>query len=339
MSGLDGKVLVDAAEQVASWKRPLLISHMKPDGDALGSLTAMRAILWSLGADPIAALFDPMPTRYALFDRYGPIPVLGRDIHESVLSAVDAVMLLDTCAYKQIDPLADWLRGASCPKLVVDHHLTRDELADVYLTDFRAAATCLILYEWARVVDWPIDRAVSEALFIGIAMDTGWFRHSNTDERALSASAELMARGAKAHELFQGLFQRESPERVRLLGVALETLELLAQGRIAVMALSLNDFGIAGATPADTEDILNEPMRIDSVVVSVLLAEQGDGVVRVSFRSKPPLEDGAPDVDSAALAQAFGGGGHRRAAAARIDGSLAEVHGAIIEHIERVLSD
>ncbi len=338
MSGLDAKVFAETAERVVSWKHPLLISHTKPDGDALGSLTAMRAILRSLGADPVAILFDPVPNRYAVFDGYGPMQVLGRDIHESDLAGVDAVILLDTCTYSQVQPLADWLRGATQPKLAVDHHLTRDELADLYITDFRAAATCLILYEWARAVGWPIDHAVSEALFIGIAMDTGWFRHSNTDERAMSASAELMARGVRPHELFQGLFQRESPARIRLLGAALGSVKLLAQGRLAVMSLSLEDFAVLGATPADTEDILNEPMRIGSVVVSVMLVEQDNGQVRVSFRTKPPLEEGAPNIDAAAVAQAFGGGGHRRASAARIDGTLADARGAIVGHIERVLA-
>jgi phosphoesterase RecJ-like protein len=170
-------------------------------------------------------------------------------------------------------------------------------------------------------------------------MDTGWFRHSNTDERALRAAAELMSRGARAHELHQALFLRESPARIRLLGVALDTLELLARGRLAVMSLSQDSFAVAGAGAGDTEDILNEPMRIDSVVVSAMLVEQGNGLIRVSFRTKPPLEEGAPDIDAAGIAKSFGGGGHRRAAAARIDGSLADVRGTVIERIQQALPD
>ena len=339
MSGLDAGIFVEAAGRIASWKRPLLLSHTKPDGDALGSLVAMRAMLRSQGADPLAVMFDPIPKRYALFGRYGPIPVLGRDIQESDLARVDGVILLDTCAYSQLDPVAEWLRSARQPKLAVDHHITRDESADLYLVDERAAATCLILYDWARAVGWHLDEAARQVLFVGIAMDTGWFRHSNTDGRALAAVADLVSGGVCPAELHRELFQRESPGRIRLLGVALNGLELHSDGRLAVTSLSAQDFIASGATPADTEDIVNEPMRIESIVVSVLLAEREGGLIGVSFRSNPPLDEAAPDIDVSAVAQAFGGGGHRRASAARIPGRLPQVRQAVINHIERLLRE
>ena len=328
MNGLDAGVFVEAAGRIASWKRPLLLSHTKPDGDALGSLVAMRALLQSQGADPLAVMFDPIPKRYALFTRYGPIPVLGRDTQESDLTYVDGIILLDTCAYSQLDPLAEWLRAARQPKLAVDHHITRDDSADLYLIDEQAAATCLILYDWARAVGWHLDKVARDVLFVGIAMDTGWFRHSNTDGRTLAAVADLVAGGVSPTELYRELFQCESPGRIRLLGAALNSLELHSDGRLAVTLLSAQDFIAAGATPADTEDIVNEPMRIDSVAVSVLLAEREGGLIGVSFRSKPPFDETAPDIDVAAVAQAFGGGGHRRASAARIPGRLPQVHQA-----------
>jgi phosphoesterase RecJ-like protein len=338
MSGLDRGLLADAAERITAWKHPLLLSHMKPDGDALGSLIAMRAILQSHGADPLAVLFDPIPVRYAVFRRYGALPVLGRDVHEPDLADADGVILLDTCSYSQIEPVADWLRAASLPVLAVDHHVTRDELADIYVIDERSAATCLILFEWARAVEWPIDEFARDAMFIGLAMDTGWFRFSNTDTRALSAAADLVARGAHPHELASDLFQRESPGRIRLLGAALASLELLAGGRLAVQSLTARDFADAGAASTDTEDIVNEPMRIESVVVSVLLAERENGLIGVSFRSKPPREERTLDLDVSAVAKAFGGGGHRRASAARVSGPLDEVRRSIVHHLETALT-
>ena len=177
-----------------------------------------------------------------------------------------------------------------------------------------------------------------------MAMDTGWFRHSNTDHRVLAAAADLVACGVRPHELYESLFLRESAARVRLQSAAIATMELLAADRVAVMTLTRRAIADAGATVADTEDIVNEPLRIASVVVSVLLVEHDDGVVRASFRSKPPLEAPAgstqtaqPDIDVAALAQFFGGGGHRRASGARIPGPLPDVRRRIVESLmERV---
>ena len=339
MSALEVTVFQEAANLITAWKRPLLLSHTIPDGDALGSLTAMRLLLRSQGVEATAAVFDAISNRYAIFERFDPMPVWGKDMGESNVTDVDAVILLDTCAYSQLTPIADWLRATKLPKVAVDHHITRDVEAELYVIDESAAANCLILYEWARAVGWPIDRETAKAMFIGIAMDTGWFRHANTDGRVLAASAELVDRGANTHELFEQLYLRETHGRVRLLGAALETLELLADERLAVMVLDAEAFPRVGATYVDTEDIVNEPLRINAVVVSVLLVDRGDGLIRVSFRSKPPLNHGMPDVDVAAVAQTFGGGGHRNAAGARVKGKLAEVHTSIARHLERMLTD
>ncbi len=344
MSSLSAQSFIDAATRIASWRRPLLVTHEKPDGDALGSLVAMYALLRSQGIQPTALLFDPIPARYELFHRFRPIPILGRELEVSDLDTCDAVIVLDTCAYTQLRPIADWVRAATKPKLAVDHHSTRDDLADFYLVDDSAAATCLILYDWALAVKWPIEPDVAQALFIGTAMDTGWFRHSNTDHRVLAAAADLVARGVRPHELYESLYLRESAARVRLQSAAVATMELLAGDRAAVMTLTRRAIADAGATAADTEDIVNEPLRIASVVVSVLLVEHDDEVVRVSFRSKPPLETplastptAQPDIDVAALAQFFGGGGHRRASGARIPGPLQEVRRRIVESlVERI---
>ena len=351
MNLYSANVLRKAAAVVSTWRRPLLLSHAKPDGDALGSLVAMRAMLRGRGVEALALLYDEIPSRYALFRRFAPLPIRRQDLEVTDLSGIDGVIILDTCTYNQLTPIADWLREARVPKLAVDHHLTRDELADHYVIDESAAATCLMLYEWAKAADWSLDHEACEALFVGIAMDTGWFRHSNTDARALSAAAELVARGVPPHRLYDSLFHRETSARIRLLGAALGTLELHAGGRLGVMTLSTDAIRSAGASTADTEDIVNEPLRIESVVVSVLLVEQTDGVIRISFRSKPPNvwhrhpagentgwkpvppSQPRPDIDVARLAQSFGGGGHARAAGAKTKGNLAEVADRVVESI------
>ena len=341
MSALNDTVFIEAASRIARSKRPLLVTHTNPDGDALGSLVAMRSVLRAKGVDALAVLFHPLPRRYAYFSRYDPLPVLELDVKDEDLSLVDAVMLLDTCTYSQLRPIKAWLRVAQVYKIAVDHHITRDDVADLYVVDESAAANCLILYDWLRAVDWPLDEETRDALFIGIAMDTGWFRFSNADDRALAAAADLVARGVSPHRLHQQLFQQEASGRVRLLAEALNTMELLCDDRLGVMTLSGESFTRAGAAHEDTEDIVNEPLRIGSVVVSVLLVERGDGVVRSSFRSKPPVDESSPgiDVDVATVAQTFGGGGHRRAAGARITGTLPDVRKAVVDRLREALNE
>jgi phosphoesterase RecJ-like protein len=319
-----------AAECVLQWRRPLLLTHAKPDGDAIGSLVALQRLLRSRGSSPLAILFDDCPPRYADLCALGQLDKLGGSKTIDDLEGCDGVVLLDTCSFVQLAPVADWLRTSTRPKLAVDHHLTRDPIVDHDLVDTTAAATCLILYEWAISVGWPIDERTAAGLFVGLASDTGWFRHSNTDARALAIVAALARLGVEPHVWFERLFQRETTSRLRLRAEALSSLELLENDRLAILSLSREAFDRSRAAADDTEDLINEPLQIGSVWVSILLVEQEGGPVRVSFRSKPPVQPGDQDFDVAAFAQRFGGGGHRRAAGARIEGALGDVRECLV---------
>jgi len=328
----DRNAFAEAERFLSNTRRPVLFSHEKPDGDALGSLLALRSMLRGRGVNAHAMLFDPIPRRYAANFSTNEFVHHSDEAGKKLLANCDAVIILDTCTYSQLRPIADWLRNAKVPKLVFDHHLTREDLADHYVIDVSAAATSLILYEFAVATQWQLEANALNAMFIGIATDTGWFRHSNADSRALAAAADLTDRGVKPFELFQSLYQQDSAARVKLLGSALTSLEFHG-GKLAVITLDRDAFLRTGATPADTEDIVNEPLRIAPVLVSILFVEQEDGVVRVNFRSKPPLRGVSSeqaDVDVAALAGTFGGGGHRRAAGARINGPLASAKEIVI---------
>lgn len=331
MSVIEASRFHAAKQTIADWRRVVLFCHEKPDGDAIGALVAMRSTLRQLGLHADAVLFDSLPDRYAFFREDDALPVFGKDFAASKLADYDAAVILDTCSFSQLRPIADWLRAASVPTLVVDHHATRDDIGRTHLIEDSAAATCLILYDWFRTVGWPISPQSARALFVGIATDTGWFRHSNTDDRVLSVCGDLVARGVRPNPIFQALFQQDAASRVRLLGAALTSLELRAENRLAVMTMDPETFARCAATPADTEDLVNEPLRIGSVVVSILLVDQGDGQIRVNFRSKAGV---SPDVDVSALAGRFGGGGHRRAAGVRVKNALATARAEIVTAAE-----
>lgn len=339
-----------ASHFIARWRRPLLISHTRPDGDAIGSLVAMRAFLRAAGADPVGVIFDGIPYRYAFLDRDDPLRVFPREVSVDDLARVDGVVIVDTASNGQVEPLADWLRSTHPPCLVVDHHVTRDMPADCWVVDESAAATCLILHDWARAMGWPIDSATAEALFVGLGTDTGWFRHSNTDARALAAAADLAGCGLSANRLAQRLYQSDHEARVRLLAEVLQSLELHCDGRLAITTLPASAIARLGGRLSDTEDVVNEPLRIATVIASVFLVEQpaatgaqvelrgvpqtstgsAPPITRINFRSKAPLSSTDMDIDVALIARSFGGGGHRRASGARLAVPLAEAKSRVL---------
>lgn len=317
-------------------KKPILFSHRKPDGDALGAMVGLQQLLIGLGASPQPFIYEPLSPRYLSFPEFANVPAWKNG--DAVPAECDGIIIVDTCAWSQLEPIEKLLREATVPRLVIDHHQTRDDLADDYWIDTSAAATCLMLFELARRQGWKIDSAAANALFIGIATDTGWFRHSNTDARVHHSAAELHTLGVEAEVLFDRLYLQDGAPRVRLLGEALRSLELSVGDRLALTELDADAFARSGATPADTEDMVNEPLRIAGVIVSVLLVQQPDGVIRANFRSKPPQPGLIPDIDVAAVAKHFGGGGHRRAAGARFAIPMNEAKAAVLNYLTPLLS-
>lgn len=308
---------------VTAWlddcRRPLLLSHQRPDGDALGALAGMALSLRQRGLEPLIALYEPYPSRYK-FLQSGLTWHEWEQAHEMLTARCDAVVVLDTCAYAQLEPVADYLQQA--PRtLVLDHHTTRDQLGtraeDHRLIDESASAVCLLVAEWARTAGVSFDEPLAQALFTGITTDCGWFRFSNTDTRTLRVAADLRAAGALPNRIFAALYEQDSLARLRLIGRMLGSLELHADGKLAVMYIRPADLSAVGADHNMTADLINEAGRLQGLEATLLFTEHQD-VIRINFRSKLTL-------DVAALAATFGGGGHARAAGARIQGAWDEI--------------
>lgn len=301
-------------EWVRGCYRPILISHRRPDGDAIGSLIGMALALRRLDLDPQPVLYDPLPARYAFFK-----PELRwfhwEDSREILEKECDAVVMLDTCALNQVEPIAEFL--ARAPRtLVIDHHATRDPIGmrddDMRYFDETASATALIVAEWARHTGVPLTGTIAAALFTGIATDTGWFRFPNTDMRTMRMAADLVAAGVDVNDLYQKIYEQEPLAKLRLVAHLLTTMDLHADGRLAVMYVRKADFQRTGADPSMTEDLVNESGRLAGTEATLLFTEDDD-LIRVNLRSKGRL-------DVSELARRFGGGGHQRAAGVRIPG-------------------
>ncbi len=316
-------------------KRVLITTHARPDGDALGTAAAMALALRRQRIDSDILLFNRLPRKYAfLFDN-------NKLTHHDVeagwpkpysLSAFDALLVVDTGTWSQLPGLKDQISAWPRPRLVLDHHLTQEDWADVKLVDTQAAAAGEIAANLLKQWKVPIDKSIAQALFVAIASDTGWFQFSNTRPATLRLAADLIEAGVNTDTMYQHLYQNERAERVALQTRAQDSLELLEDGRLAVMRVQKKDFEETGAKPEDTENLINIPLQIRTVEVSILLIEPPEvSPIRVSLRSKG-------QVDVARFAEQFGGGGHARASGLKIPGSLQDARNRVVEAMARAMT-
>ena len=320
----------DAAQQIVQTllasKRVLITTHVRPDGDALGSTAALWMALKAKGIAAKVVLLSHLPTKYAF--AYHEPGVDFFDVEKGFpaafsMDAYDTFIVVDTGTWSQLPGLKERVLAFKGKKLVVDHHLTQEDWADVKWVDTKAAAAGEIIEELVELLGVPMDRAIANALFLAIVSDTGWFQYSNTSPDTLRRSARLIEVGVDTDHLYQLLYQNERAERIALQTRAMASLELLADNQVAVMQVRKSDFVETRAGVPDTEGVINNPLQIRSVGMSILLVEPLEGgPIRVSFRSKG-------QVDVAAFAQQFGGGGHARAAGAKVEGTLSDVRDQI----------
>lgn len=301
-------------------KRVLVTTHVRPDGDALGSTAAMVMGLRKKGIDAEVLLLSHLPRKYAFIYEENRIPFI--DVERGfpadfTLDAYDALLVIDTGTWSQLPGLEPRVARFTKPKLVIDHHLTQQDWADQKLVVTEAAAAGEIVFELLEQWDIALDKPLATALFLAICTDTGWFQFSNTRPFTMHLAAELMEAGVDTDRMYQLLYQNESAERIALQTRALGSLELLAGGKLAVITVRKEDFEQTKAAVPDTENLINLPLQIRTVEVSLLFTEPLDdgeqgGPVRVSLRSKGK-------VDVAKFAEQFGGGGHARAAGLKLD--------------------
>jgi len=317
-----------AARRIGRAGSLLLLTHARPDGDGLGSICALGRCAEAAGIPVRLLVPDEVPRRYRFLFADRPPAHAGQFTH--VADGAELVVVMDTCAYAQLDGLRAHLEARRDKIIVIDHHATGDDLADTQWVDTTAAATGVMVRELLAELGWPIGPQAARDLLVAVVSDTGWFRFSNTDARTLRCAADLLDAGARPDEIFAALYQRDRPQRLRLLERMLASLELHHDDRLAVMTLRERDFREIGATEGETENLINESLRLETVEAAVLLVENAQGV-RVSLRSR-----GAVNV--AQVAEHFGGGGHARAAGCRVDQGLDALKDRIVAAVGAALT-
>jgi phosphoesterase RecJ-like protein len=315
-------------EFVTRHQRFLLTTHVRPDGDGIGSILALGEILTKMGKEARLVLLSPFPARYQFLD---PDHRLERFIKPGDRwRNADAAIVMDTGTWTQLGDFGPFLQDLPAAKVVIDHHETQDDLGGLRLVDTTAEATGRLCYEAIAALGQPLDEKAATALLVALGMDTGWFHHGNTSAETFALASELVRAGAQVSATYDQLFENNPLPRLRLTGLVLERLQVTHGGQMAHTEIRLSDYAATGAAPADSEDLVNYTRSITGVEVGLLFMEQPKGGVKVSFRSRSR-------VDVARLAERFGGGGHRRAAGTIIQAPLEEAKKRILTAVAAAL--
>ncbi len=309
--------------------RFLLLTHVRPDGDALGSQIGMADLLSQLGKSSRIMIGSRFPDRYHFMDPNKQIEryTTGTDSY----SWAEAVIILDTGAWSQLGECGTAMQKRGLPRFVIDHHLTQDDLGAIRHVDATAEATARLVYEAFEAMEKTPSQTGAEAIFIGLAMDTGWFHHSSTKAATFVLAEKLVRAGAIPERIYEQLYERNTLGRMRLLGRVLDRMQVLLDGKLVVTEVYMSDYPATGSVPADTEDFVQQTRAIADVEVGIMLIEQAGGEVKVSFRSREK-------VNVATLAQQFGGGGHARASGATLPGPIASARTTAVAAVERAFA-
>ncbi len=308
-----------ALELLRSSRRFVLSGHMRPDGDCVGAEAALAGVLRSLGKEVWILNPDPIEPQFDYLERENDFGVWSG----ANLPAHDVSVLLDCSELSRCGELGRALAEHPSKKLVVDHHIhTEGEWWDEAFVDVTASATGLLVYRIARALEVELDACSAAGVFTSLVTDTGWFKYSNTDAETLRVAGELAARGVDPNTLFGSIYQRRSREHPSHTARILGTTEYHCGGRLAVILSPRSEDG--GAVAPDPDDALDLVRSVGTVEVVLYLRELARGNVKLSARSKT-------DYDVNALARRFGGGGHKKASGATIEGELEDVLESLVE--------
>ena len=292
-------------EHLKKSNKVLVTTHIYPDGDAIGSLIAMGFVLAALNKEASLYTESPIPAVYKF------IPFVHRVVHTIKDTACyDTAIVLDCSNPERTGSISGIL--SSIPVLInIDHHITNNRFGTFQLIDPQACATAEIIYRLIKRLDLSISKFVASAIYTAILTDTGSFRFCNTNSAAFKICEEMVTLGADPYHIAQQVYGQYSLGRIRLLNLALNTIEISENGKLSVMLLTREMFRVTGTRIEDGNDLIDYAKIIEDIKVAVLIQEPAEKVAPCSFHVSL-RSDGTVDV--AEIALVFGGGGHRTAA-------------------------
>lgn len=331
--------LAEAAAALERHRHILVTSHYNPDGDCIGSQLGLAHFLMRLGKRVVIVDQDPVPDRYRFLPGWEGIKVFkecsqtaGHLDSARCPGGATLAVVLDSAGLDRIGRAAGAIVPARMEIVNIDHHVSNDGFGQVQYVDPAASSTCELAHRIAKRLSKTLAPEEASCLLCGIITDTGGFRYASTSPATMRVAAELMEQGADLAGIATSLYFEERPETLSFLGELLVGMKRSERAPLAWMSVSLEQLARHGLDMSETEEFVRYALSARGVEVGLMFKEQGNGQVRLSFRSK-----GRYDVNR--LARVFGGGGHTQAAGARMEGRLAEVEGPVIAALEREMSD
>jgi phosphoesterase RecJ-like protein len=316
-------VLKQASQLIQSAHHPLLICHVAPDGDAVGSLMGLGRALRHMGSEPILACPDPIPPK---FDFIPDVETVVRDVSDPF----DLIISLDCSDTERLGRFTQMEAFESTPLLNIDHHLTNLYFGDVNLVDVRASSTAEVVLWLLEYMAIPIDAELATCLLTGIVTDTRGFRTSNVTVEVMEAALRLMKTGASLPYITQHGLDRRSTPSILLWRESLSSLQI--ENRIAWSTISLAMRRAAGYVGNGDAGLVSFLVSADDADVAVVFVEREDDRIEVGLRA-------VPGFDVAQVALRFGGGGHALAAGCSLPGPLDKVQAQILTALKDVMRD
>jgi phosphoesterase RecJ-like protein len=311
----------EIARAISKANRFAILSHVRPDGDALGSQLALALSIKQIGKSVVAWNEDGLPESFRFLKESNLITTPPNEAQD-----FDVAIALDTASRQRLGTALCAVRHADT-WINIDHHISNPGYGDLVYIDPVAPATGEIIYEFVRAENLPLTYAAADALYVAISTDTGSFRFSNTTARTFEVAAELIKSGVNAGAISNKLYESYPKRRVQLLGEILPLAAFDANDKVASLTLT-NEIKERLNIQHDEIDGLIDYVRcVNTVVVALFFEELAEGRVRLSARSK------SDKVDVNKICSELGGGGHPRAAGARIRGKLEEVRSLVLKRV------
>jgi phosphoesterase RecJ-like protein len=291
----------------------------------------MCGVLETLGKQVTIVNGHAPPPNLGFIDPRKRLKTVGVNVKASELDAFDVLMILDTSAWAQLGPMADVVKTSRAKKIVLDHHLSEDDLGAESFKDVQAEATGRLVVEAAEQLGVRLTPQIAMPLFAAIATDTGWFRFGSTTSCTLQCAAKLIDAGADPAAIYQNLYEQETLSRLKLRGRILARTQTELDGQLVHTVCLKDDFAQTGAMASDTEDVINLTLAVAGTLVAVIFVEQAIGGFKISFRSRTSR------VDCSKLAETFGGGGHKAAAGAFVNDPWPEAQRKVLDVIRATM--
>ncbi len=315
-------------EIISTNQRFVITSHVRPDADAIGSEIGLTELLKGMGKEVRIINPSATPDHLAFLDPDQRIRKFGPGISLESVCDTDVHIVVDTSAWIQVGDVRKVLEKTSAKKVIIDHHLSSDDLSAIEFKDTTAAAAGVLVTELAEFLGQAPSGHQADALFAAIATDTGWYRFPNADARTYRTASRLIEYGVQPTHLFRQLYERSSLARLKLHSIILDRVQVEFDGRLAFTFAMRKDFSDTGSQPADTEDIVNTCLTIEGVQSAFILVQQLDGRIKASLRSR------SEEISVAAIAEQFGGGGHKLAAGAMLPGPMEEAKATLLSKFQ-----